>query len=92
MVTVPLLSPSIFFLTIMTTIGGFQLFDALYAMIGTGNPAEPRTRSLVSLFYRQAFVNHDQGLGAAVAIVIFALVAIVTLAQFLGQKRWVNYV
>jgi len=47
---------------------------------------------LVSLFYRQAFVNHDQGLGAAVAIVIFALVAIVTLAQFLGQKRWVNYV
>lgn len=92
MVTVPLLSPSIFFLTIMTTIGGFQLFDALYAMIGTGNPAEPRIRSLVSLFYRQAFVNHDQGLGAAVAIVIFALVAIVTLAQFLGQKRWVNYV
>ena len=92
MVTVPLLSPSIFFLTIMTTIGGFQLFDALYAMIGTGNPAEPRTRSLVSLFYRQAFVNHDQGLGAAVAIVIFALVAIVTLVQFLGQKRWVNYV
>lgn len=76
MVTVPLLSPSIFFLTIMTTIGGFQLFDALYAMIGTGNPAEPRTRSLVSLFYRQAFVNHDQGLGAAVAIVILSLIHI----------------
>ena len=46
----------------------------------------------MSLFYRQAFVNHDQGLGAAVAIVIFVLVAIVTLVQFLGQKRWVNYV
>ena len=43
-ITVPLLSPSIFFLTIMTTIGGFQLFDALFAMIGTNNPAEPRTR------------------------------------------------
>ena len=59
-ITVPLLSPSIFFLTIMTTIGGFQLFDALFAMIGTNNPAEPRTRSLVYLFYREAFVNSDQ--------------------------------
>ena len=46
-ITVPLLSPSIFFLTIMTTIGGFQLFDALYAMLGGGNPAEPQSRSLV---------------------------------------------
>ena len=91
-ITVPLLSPSIFFLTIMTTIGGFQLFDALFAMIGTNNPAEPRTRSLVYLFYREAFVNSDQGMGAAVAVVIFACVAVVTFVQFLGQRRWVNYV
>ncbi|WP_067782588.1 carbohydrate ABC transporter permease [Actinomyces vulturis] len=91
-ITVPLLSPSIFFLTIMTTIGGFQLFDALYAMIGTGNPAEPKSRSLVFLFYREAFVNSNQGEGAAVAIVIFAFVAVVTFLQFLGQKKWVNYV
>ncbi|MDO4412869.1 carbohydrate ABC transporter permease [Cutibacterium sp.] len=91
-VTVPLLTPSIFFLTIMTTISGFQLFDALYAMIDTGNPVEPRTRSLVSLFYREAFVNNNQGVGAAIAIVIFLLVAVVTFIQFLGQKKWVNYV
>ena len=91
-ITVPLLSPSIFFLAIMTTISGFQLFGALYAMIGTGNPAEPRTRSLVSLFYREAFVNNHQGMGAAIAIVIFLLVAAVTVVQFLGQKKWVNYV
>lgn len=91
-ITVPLLSPSIFFLAIMTTISGFQLFGALYAMIGTGNPAEPRTRSLVSLFYREAFVNNNQGMGAAIAIVIFLLVAAVTVVQFLGQKKWVNYV
>ena len=91
-ITVPLLSPSIFFLTIMTTIGGYQLFDALFAMIGTNNPAEPRTRSLVYLFYREAFVNSDQGMGAAVAVVIFACVAVVTFVQFLGQRRWVNYV
>lgn len=91
-ITVPLLSPSIFFLTIMTTIGGFQLFDALYAMLGGGNPAEPQSRSLVYLFYREAFVNNDQGAGAAVAIVILAFVAVITAIQFLVQKRWVHYV
>ncbi|WP_130864771.1 carbohydrate ABC transporter permease [Acidipropionibacterium timonense] len=91
-VTVPLLTPSIFFLTIMTTIGGFQLFDALYAMMGALNPAEPSTRSLVSLFYRQAFVDSNQGAGAAIAVVILVFVAIVTLVQFIGQRRWVNYV
>ncbi|MDN6480750.1 MAG: sugar ABC transporter permease, partial [Acidipropionibacterium jensenii] len=91
-VTVPLLTPSIFFLSITTTIGGFQLFDALFAMIGRGNPAEPKTRSLVSLFYRQAFVDSNQGAGAATAIVILLFVAIVTVIQFIGQKKWVNYV
>lgn len=90
-ITVPLLSPQIFFLTIMTTISGFQLFDALYAMVSQGNPAEPQTRSLVSLFYKEAFINSDQGAGAAVAVVIFGFVAVVTLIQFIGQKRWVHY-
>lgn len=91
-ITVPLLTPSIFFLTIMTSIGGFQLFDAIYAMITRGNPVEPQTRSLVTLFYQQAFVNSDQGGGAAIAIVILVMVAIVTVVQFIGQKKWVNYV
>ncbi|MBB3025931.1 carbohydrate ABC transporter permease [Trueperella pyogenes] len=92
-ITIPLLSPSIFFLTIMTTIGGFQLFDGLYALLGgTGNPAEPSSRSLVYLFYTEAFVNNDPGLGAAVAIVILCFVAAVTAIQFLVQKKWVHYV
>lgn len=91
-ITVPLLSPSIFFLTIMTTIGGFQLFDVLFAMVGAGNPAEPESRSLVYLFYREAFVNNNHGAGAAIAIVILALVAVVTVIQFIGQKKWVHYV
>ncbi|WP_198419321.1 carbohydrate ABC transporter permease [Actinomyces respiraculi] len=91
-ITVPLLSPQIFFLTIMTTIGGFQLFDTLYAMIGRGNPAEPHTRSLVTLFYQQAFQNSAQGQGAAVAVVILLFVAAVTLVQFIGQRKWVHYV
>lgn len=91
-VTVPLLTPSIFFLTIMTSISGFQLFDALYAMMGRGNPALPHTRSLVYLFYQQGFTMNDKGAAAATAMIILGLVALVTLIQFIGQKKWVNYV
>ena len=53
-ITVPLLTPSIFFLTIMQAIGGFQLFDALFGMLGLNNPAAGASRSLVSLFYQEA--------------------------------------
>ena len=91
-ITVPLLTPSIFFLTIMQAIGGVQLFDALYAMLGAGNPAANSSRSLVSLFYQEAFVNNNRGVGAAVSILILALVGVVTAIQFWGQKKWVHYV
>lgn len=91
-VTVPLLTPSIFLLTIMQTIGGFQLFDALFAMIGSANPAMRDSRSLVFLFYQEAFVNNNKGAGAAVAIFILLFVGVVTAIQFIGQKKWVNYV
>lgn len=91
-ITVPLLSPSIFFLSIVQVIGGFQLFDGLFALMGGSNPALPQTRSLVYLFYNEAFVNNDKGAGAAVSVIILLLVGIVTLIQFAGQKKWVNYV
>src|SRR5699024_1773846 len=54
-VHVPLLTPSIFFLTIITAINGFQLFDLLFAMMGQANPAMADTQSLVYLFYSEAF-------------------------------------
>ncbi len=91
-ITVPLLTPSIFFLTIMQAIGGFQLFDYLYAMLGGNNPAEASSRSLVSLFYQAAFVTQNRGFGAAVTIFILVLVAAVTALQFWAQKKWVHYV
>lgn len=91
-ITVPLLTPSIFFLMIMQAIGGFQLFDSLYAMLGPSNPAADQSRSLVSLFHQEAFVTQNRGVGAAVTILILALVGIVTAIQFWGQKKWVHYV
>lgn len=91
-ITVPLLTPSIFFLSVMQTIAGLQVFDTLFVLISSRSPALPHTRTIVYLFYEQAFVNNDRGAGAAIAILILVLVAIVTAIQFWGQKKWVNYV
>lgn len=90
-ITVPLLTPSIFFLSVVTTIAGFQLFDQLFALLGPTNPVMPKTQSLVFLFYDAAFVGNDRGYAAAVAVLILAVVGLLTLFQFRFQRRWVSY-
>lgn len=89
--TVPLLTPSIFFLTIITAINGFQLFDLLYALMGPTNPAMSRTQSLVYLFYEQAFGQNDKGYASAIAMLILLIIGVITVIQFRFQKRWVTY-
>lgn len=91
-ITVPLLTPQIFLLAIVQTISGFQLFDALFAIIGSSNPAMKDSRSIVYLFYQQAFINNDKGGAAAIAMVIMIVVGIVTVIQFRAQRKWVQYV
>lgn len=90
-ITVPLLSPSIFFLTVTSVIGGFQLFDLIFAVLGDSNPVTSKTQSLVYLFYRAAFPGDDKGYASAIALFILLIVAVVTAIQFRVQKRWVNY-
>ena len=91
-ITVPLLTPSIFFVSIISVIGGFQLFDLLYAIMGQGNPALLQSQSLVYIFYNQAFIRNDKGYAAAIAMLILFVVGAVTWFQFRVQKKWVNYV
>ena len=90
-VTVPLLSPSIFFVSVLTVITGFQLFDLLYALMGTHNPAINETQSMVYLFFAHQQTG-DNGYAAAVGVAILVLVGLFTILQFRMQRRWVNYV
>jgi len=92
LITVPLLTPSIFFVTIVTVINGFQLFDLLYAIMGLNNPAMSQSQSLVYIFYNEAFIRNNQGYAAAIGVLILAVIGLVTLFQFRMQKKWVNYV
>lgn len=90
-ITVPMLSPSIFFLSVTSAISGFQLFDLLFAVLGESNPAMRDSESLVFLFYREAFAQDDKGYASAIALLVLVLVGAVTLLQFSLQKRWVTY-
>ena len=90
-VTIPLLTPKIFFVMITSIISGFQVFDVIYMMIGKTNPAYANTQTVVMLFYRQAFDYGYKGYAATISILIFAVIMLVTVIQMIGQKKWVNY-
>jgi multiple sugar transport system permease protein len=91
-ITVPLLTPSIFFVSVINVIAGFQLFDLIYGLIGTSSPVIAYSKSLVFLYYNESFIENNRGYGAVIAIVILVVVSIVTAIQFRLQRRWVNYV
>ncbi|MGO1408726.1 MAG: carbohydrate ABC transporter permease [Brachybacterium sp.] len=89
-ITVPLLSPSIFFLTVLSVIHGMELFDLIFIMIGDSNPIRSETQSMVSLFYREAFISNDKGTGAAIAILLMLIIGVLTAVQFAVQRRRAN--
>jgi ABC-type sugar transport system permease subunit len=91
-ITVPLLSPSIFFVTVLTVIGALQMFDLNFIMLrGVNNTALADSKTIVYLFYEKAFVQFHQGYGAAIAVVLLIVIMIATALQFRLQRSWVFY-
>lgn len=90
-ITVPLLTPSVFFVSALSVISSLQMFDLIYVMIGQGSPALDGSKTVVYLFYQKAFVQYDQGYGAAIAIVLLMIIMAATVIQFRLQRRWVFY-
>lgn len=88
-ITVPMLTPTTFFVTIMLLINSFKVFDQI-AVMTNGGPGRA-TNVLVYYIYNQAFVNFKMGYASAVALVLFALVLTITIVQFKNEEKWVNY-
>jgi len=88
-IKLPLLSPYVFFATIMTVIFSFQVFDQTYILTG-GGPINS-TNTLVLYMYQQGFEFFRMGYASAIAWVLFILVFIATLIQSQSQKKWVSY-
>jgi len=90
-ITVPMLSPSIFFVTVLSVIGSLQMFDLVYVMVGRSSPALQSTQTVLYLFYERAFVDNDRGYAAAIVFALLLLVLAMTLLQFRLQRKWVHY-
>ena len=97
-VSLPLLSPTTFFVVVITIIRSFQIFDLVYILTSpasgesdsVGGPMGSTNVIVISIF-QNAFQYDRMGYGAAQAYVLFLLVAIITLINFRFQKRWVYY-
>lgn len=85
-ITIPMLTPTTFFVLIMLTIQCFKVFDLVYVMTG-GGPGNA-TQTLVNYIYDKAFVSWQFGPASAGAIVLFIVVLVITLFQFRGEKKW----
>ena len=95
-ITVPMLTPVTFFVSVTSVISAMQMFDLMFTMIGTSsggvrNPVINDTQTVVYLFYRVGFIENDRGYASTIAVVLVAVVLVLTLIQFRLQRRWVNY-
>ena len=82
----PLLSNATFFVIMMLTINSFKSFDLIYALT-EGGPGTATTL-LSQYIYNQSFVSWDYGRASAAAMVLFAIVAVITLFQFRLEKKF----
>ncbi len=88
-ITFPLISPTTFFLAITMGIASFSIFAETKVMTGGGPGTSSYT--LVYMIYNEAFVNYKMGYAAATGVIFFCIILFITLFQWIGQKKWVNY-
>ena len=84
-VTVPGLRPTTFFVTVMLTIGSFKVFD-LILLLTNGGPGQS-TLVLSQYIYQKGFIENQFGYASTVSVVLFAICFLVTIVQFLINKR-----
>ena len=90
-VTLPMVSPTLFVVMIMRLMSAVKVYDLIYMMVEEANPAVTSVQSLMYLFYRESFIAGSRGTGSAIVIWTVLLIGMITVIQFYGQKKWVNY-
>jgi multiple sugar transport system permease protein len=88
-ITLPLLSPSLFFVSVISIIGAFQIFEPVH-IITLGGPGNS-TESIVQYIYDIGFTQLQMGYAATLGLMLFAILLVVTLVQFGLSRRWVHY-
>lgn len=88
-ITLPMLTPTTFFVSIMLTIACFKVFD-LVSVMTNGGPGRA-TNVLVFNIYNTAFINYEFGYASAISMILFIIVLAITIVQFRAEKKWVSY-
>lgn len=93
-VTIPLLSPVLFFVSITSLMGGFKAFDVIYTLAGSGATADKFMqyyRTMVYGIYEKGFLYHKLGIATSESVILLAIILVLTLVQFRLQNKWVHY-
>ncbi|MCI1890666.1 MAG: sugar ABC transporter permease [Schleiferilactobacillus harbinensis] len=90
-ITLPLVTPTLFFVVVTTVIGAFQVFDSIFMMVQQNTDAMYKTQSLAYLFYKYSFILNDKGYGSAIVVLLLGIILIITAIQLKLQKKWVYY-
>lgn len=90
-ITVPMVSPTLFFVIVTTVISAMQVFDHIYMMFKPSSPSFQSVESIVYLFYRYTFTKYNKGYGSTIVVMLFVIIMILTLIQTQLQKKWVHY-
>lgn len=90
-ITIPLLSPTTFFVLVTRVIASLQVFDLIFMIMDRNSLALPKTQSLVYLFYKYSFMQSNMGYGSAIVVLLLVIIMILTIFQMIGQKKWVFY-
>lgn len=88
-ITLPMLSPTIFFVLTTQLIGVVQIFDEPYLLTSGGPGDSSRTISLY--IYETAYVSHNYGYASAMSLLLLGIILLMTYLQFKGSNLWVNY-
>ncbi|TCO56050.1 carbohydrate ABC transporter permease [Actinocrispum wychmicini] len=88
-ITLPLLTPSTFFVVVISLINGFQVFDQVYVMTGGGPGGASQV--VVGQIYDLTFRYGRAGEASALSWLLFAIILVVTVIQIRGQRKWVHY-
>ena len=89
-ITLPLLTPTTFFILIISTINSFQVFEQTYVLTPEGGP-ERAVYTLVYYIYDEAFRIFSMGRASAIGYVLFMIILALSLIQLRLQRRWVHY-
>jgi multiple sugar transport system permease protein len=90
-ITLPQLRPTTFFVTIILTINCFKIYDIVYMLAGGSSGIINKSAIVIVYYvYEEAFRNWKLGRASAAALVLFAIVLLITLIQFRGEKNYAN--